>query len=60
MRTPELNDPKTTPDFNHWEKEHLIVFAKAAYERLREMHYENECLKLELKTLNSLLQDDMK
>lgn len=60
MRTPELNDPKTTPDFDHWEKEHLIVFATGAYERLREMHQENECLKLELKDINFILQDDMK
>lgn len=56
----KIKDDKTTPDFNHWEMPHLIVFAKAAYERLREMHYENECLKLELKDINLLLQDDMK
>lgn len=53
-------DNKTTPDFTYWDREHFIMFAKAAYERLREMHYENECLKLELKTRNLLLQDDMK
>ena len=53
-------DNKTTPDFAHWDKPHLVVFATSAYNKLREMHYENECLKLELKTSNLLLQDDMK